>query len=95
MSRITPEHAQEIAITALVWIAADPDRTGAFLGASGLDAGDIRTRAADPEFQGFVLDHLTMGDEALLAFCQENGLNPDQVIAARAALPGGGLPHWT
>jgi len=92
---MTPEYAAEIGLDALVWIASDPDRSGPFLGTSGLDAADIRNRAADPEFLGFVLDYLGAGDDALLDFCAERHLRPETVMAARQALPGGALPNWT
>ena len=63
--------------------------------ASGVSADELRDRAADPEFLGFVLDFLLSDEAALLAFAHEAGLSPDRPLRARAALPGGELPHWT
>lgn len=55
----------------------------------------MRARAGDPEFLGFVLDFLLSDEAALVAFAEESGLSPDRPLRARAALPGGQLPHWT
>ena len=71
------------------------DAEGAFLGSTGCSSDELRTRASDPEFLGFVLDFLMQDEAALLAFCETSGLQPDRPIRARAALPGGDLPHWT
>ena len=92
---MTPDHAQEIATEALIWLATRPDALGPFLAASGLAPPDLRARAADPEFLGFVLDFLLQGDTHLLAFCAATGHAHTTPLAARAALPGGTLPNWT
>ncbi|MER2510199.1 DUF3572 family protein [Amaricoccus sp.] len=92
---MTPESAAVTAREALIWMAGEPDVLGAFLDAGGLAPGDLRGRADDPEFLGFLLDFL-LGDEALLlAFCAEAGLSPTVPARARAALPGGDAPDWT
>ena len=92
---MSPAAAQEIATEALVWLLGDPEMLGRFLDASGLDATELRARARDPEFLGFVLDFLLSGDELLLAFCAETGHPATRPGEARAALPGGQLPNWT
>ncbi|MEM7685259.1 MAG: DUF3572 domain-containing protein [Paracoccaceae bacterium] len=89
------EIAETLALQALGWLANDAERAEAFLGSAGLSPGDLRERASDPEFLGFVLDHLLQDEAALIAFCEEAGLAPDRPLRARAALPGGDLPHWT
>jgi hypothetical protein len=55
----------------------------------------MRARAGDPEFLGFVLDFLLSDEAALLDFARETEIPPDRPLRARAALPGGALPHWT
>lgn len=87
--------AEALALRALGWMAADPDLTGAFLAAAGAGPGDLRARAADPEFLGFVLDFLLSDEPALIAFAAAEGVKPDVPMRARAALPGGDLPNWT
>ena len=89
------EQAEVIGLQALGWIAGQEDLAGRFLAAAGASADELRARAGDAEFLGFVLDFLLADEAALLAFCEEAGLKPDRPMRARAGLPGGALPHWT
>lgn len=68
--------AEIVALRALGWIAADEALTGGFLAASGAGAAEMRERAGDPEFLGFVLDFLLADEAALLAFCAASGESP-------------------
>ncbi len=87
--------AEEIAVSALGWLAARPESFGALLDAGGLSVGDVRARAGDAEFLGFLLDFL-LGDEALLLeFVRDARLGPEDPMRARGALPGGDVWHWT
>lgn len=87
--------AETLAVEALGWIAGRDELAGAFLAASGAAPEELRERAADPAFLGFVLDFLLGDEDALLDFCEAAGAPPDAPMRARAALPGGDLPHWT
>ena len=87
--------AEDLAVRAIAWMAADADLTGRFLAAAGATPGELRARAADPEFLGFVLDFLLADEDALLAFAAAEGIRPEQPMRARAALPGGDAPAWT
>ncbi len=97
--------AEDIAVAALGWMAGDADVLGSFLAASGLSASGLpasgasvsglRAGAADPAFLGGVLDFVLQRDDWVLAVAGAAGVAPDAVLAARAALPGGDLPHWT
>lgn len=87
--------AEALAAGALAWLAADDERLMAFLGQTGAGIEDLRLRIADPEFLGFVLDHLLSDEAALMAFCAASAIRPDEPLRARAALPGGGVPEWT
>ena len=87
--------AETLALRALAWIAADEEFAGAFLAASGASADELRSRAGDPEFLGFVLDFLLSDDAAVLAFCEAAAVETDLPMRARAALPGGDVPDWT
>ncbi len=87
--------AEAMAIEALGWLAAADDRLGAFLGAAGAAPEDLRARAAEPEFLGFVLDFLLSDEALLIPFCDAADRPYDQPMRARAALPGGDLPNWT
>ena len=87
--------AEALALSALGWIAEDPERIGAFLGQSGLDPDVLRARAADPDLLAAVLDFVLSEDAHVLGFAANAGLRPEAVVAARAHLPGGADPHWT
>jgi len=89
------DRAEALGLEALGWIAGQPELAGVFLGTTGGTADDLRTRAGDPEFLGFVLDFLLSDEAALLAFCEDARLAPDRPMRARASLPGGDLPNWT
>ncbi|MEO1549456.1 MAG: DUF3572 domain-containing protein [Pseudomonadota bacterium] len=93
--RANSDWAKEIAVKAIIWLADQPDRLGAFLGATGAQAGDLRTAVQDPVFLASVLDFLLMSDEGVVAFAQDSDLAPEDVLRARADLPGGDLPNWT
>ena len=95
LAPLSREQAETMGLQALGWIAGQEDLAGAFLGATGLSADDLKTRAGDPEFLGFVLDFLMSDEASLLAFCEDSGTAPDRPMRARAGLPGGDMPHWT
>ena len=89
------EQAIALAQEALIWLAGRPEALDSFMAATGAGPGDFRSRAADAEFLGFVLDHLLQSEALLLAFAHEAGVPPDRPARARAALPGGYVPDWT
>lgn len=89
------DSAESLALQALAWLAAEDEAFGAFLAASGSDAGEVRARAAEPELLGSVLDFLLADEALLLRFCAGAGVNPEAPMRARALLPGGDVPDWT
>lgn len=89
------ERAENIGIQVLGWLAAHDDLLLQFLGMTGISADDLRKRAVEPEFLGFVLDFLLTDDEVISAFCADANLPTDTPMQARAALPGGDVPNWT
>jgi len=90
-----PEAAQTLALQALGWIAADNEVFPVFLTASGATLGELRARAADPDFLAAVLDFLLQDDRSVIAFCDAAGQPYTAPQAARAALPGGAEINWT
>lgn len=80
--------AEALAIQAFGFIAADSDRLGRFLAASGLGPARIREAAGEPMFLAGVLDHLAGDETLLLCFAAETGIAPKDIILARAALGG-------
>lgn len=89
------ENAQTIALQALAWIVASEEHCPIFLGATGGSVDDLRNRANDAEFQAAVLEFVTMDDSWVMAFCDSVGLDYDQPLRARYALPGAAEIHWT
>ena len=77
-----------LAIAALAYLASEPEHLGGFLAATGIGPDQIRSAARDAEFLSGVLDYFS-GDEALLvAFAKEQGIDPNELERARAALGG-------
>lgn len=95
LSPLSRDAAETLGLQALAWIVGNEDLVAAFMGASGISADDLKSRANDPEFIGFVLDFLMQDEQALLSFCEDTKTAPDHPFRARAALPGGDLPNWT
>ncbi|WP_026310327.1 DUF3572 domain-containing protein [Neomegalonema perideroedes] len=87
-SRLNREEAEAVALRALAWTAADPELLGGFLAFSGLEPAELAAAARDPSALGGLLDWLLADESALLAFCAEARLAPEEPMAARAALPG-------
>ena len=92
---LTADEAVSIGEDALIWLAGQPDALAGFLAAGGLGAGALRSRAADPEFLGFVLEFLAGSDQMIVDFAGAAGLDPAAPMRARAALPGGAEHNWT
>ncbi|SEA53560.1 DUF3572 family protein [Rubrimonas cliftonensis] len=87
--------AEALALGGLGWLAADPERLDALMGAAGLAPADLAARAAEPEFLGFVLDFILADEARARDFAEESGLGPEDATRARMALPGGDVAHWT
>ena len=85
------EVAEIVAIQALSFIAANPERLGLFLAESGIGPETLRTAAADPQFLASVLDFVMRDDATVKAFAGTTELHPTNIAAARQVL---GDPHW-
>jgi len=83
--------AQELAVAAFEFIAGEPRRLGRFLEMTGIAIESIREASRDSDFLAGVLDHICEDEPLLLAFCREIGVNPDEVVRARAVLSGAPL----
>lgn len=89
------EDAETVALRALGWVMGPSGLDEVFLGASGMALQDLAQRAGEPEVLAAVLDFVLMDDAWVLAMAQAEGIDPADLARARAALPGGSLPHWT
>jgi hypothetical protein len=85
---MTLESANEIAVDALAWLAADPERLDRFLALTGLAHDSIRAAASQPGFLSAVLEHLCADEATLLAFAAEIGKAPEIIGASRDMLAG-------
>lgn len=82
------EAAEALALTAVQFLASDPDRLQRFLDLTGMQPDRLPTQLADQGFLAGVLDHL-LGDEALLTeFAGWAELEPTLIARARRALAG-------
>ena len=81
--------AEELAIAALGFIAAEPERLGRFLAITGIGPDSIRDAAREPRFLAGVLDHVAADESLLLAFAAEYEIDPDTLMRAREVLAGG------
>src|SRR5262249_23196578 len=72
--------AQALAVAALSFIAAEPERLARFLAVTGLTPQSIRAAAMEPDFLAGVLDHVTGDERLLLAFAAESERDPDEVM---------------
>lgn len=80
------ESAESLAISALSFLAEDPETLGGFLGVTGLGPETLRIAAAEPGFLVAVLEYL-MGDESLLlVFSERRRVRPTMIAAARYTL---------
>ena len=86
--KISRKSAEALAIQAFSFIAAESERLGRFLAASGLGPAAIREAAGEPMFLAGVLDHIAGHEPLLLSFAAETGIAPKEIIAACAALGG-------
>ena len=80
--------AETLALKALAFLAGDEETLRRFLEISGLYPQDLRERLDDPVLLGAVLDFVLADDKLLLAFAQEEAMDPKLLHAARHALPG-------
>ena len=92
---MTPHVAETFALNVLTWLVGDEDLLPIFLSSSGTDGTDLRENAGSHEVLGAVLDFLLMDDAWVLRCCEDTGLDPNLMMTARAALPGGAQMHWT
>ena len=86
--------AEIVALGALAWLA-EAELLDTFQSSTGADIEMIRHAAQEPEFLGAVLDFVMMDDDWVRGVCIAQSLPFETLTAARAALPGGDMPHWT
>src|SRR4051812_2175176 len=86
---IQRESAETLAITALSFIAGEPESLSRFLALSGIGPATLRRAAADPAFLAGVLDFVLADEPLLVAFAGHAGIAPEGISKARRAFAGG------
>lgn len=92
---MTTGQAEILALQALGWLAQSDDLLTVFLNATGMAERDLKSRADEPEVLAAVMDFVLMDDAWVMGVSAEAGITPETLLEVRAALPGGGDPHWT
>jgi Protein of unknown function (DUF3572) len=82
------EAAAELAVTALSFLASEPDRLAGFLAATGIGPQSLRAAAREEGFLLGVLEFVANDESLLLAFAEASELDPQEVMRAREALSG-------
>jgi hypothetical protein len=94
INRPGQEQAEELAVTILTWLTAQPQLLSRFLAISGIDAGSIRAAVAEPGFYGGLTGFLMNHEPTLLQFCQDNALQVEWVQACHQLLTGPDEGVW-
>ena len=81
--------AEDTAIAALGFIAADPALLPRVLAITGIEAQAIRNAAREPGFLAGVLQFIVAHEPTLMAFAENAGIEPAAVLKAMRALPQG------
>jgi len=71
-----------IALQALAWIVSEEGRANRLLSLTGLDADQLRDRAADPVLWQAAFDFLAAHEPDLLACAQDLSLAPERLMQA-------------
>ncbi|WP_274628921.1 DUF3572 domain-containing protein [Arvimicrobium flavum] len=87
------DSAENLAISALVFIAEDPELLPRFLAITGISASMIRTAASEPGFLAGILGFILAHEPTLLRFAEHAGVDPGLVGQALRALPTGDERH--
>ena len=80
--------AETIALSALAATLTDERRAQRFLDLSGIDTGELRSRAADPALLAAVLRFLEAHEPDLIEVAAAIGVKPEALVMTREALEG-------
>jgi hypothetical protein len=78
--------AEELAVSAVAFLASEPDALGRFMALSGIGPQTLRRSARSPDFLAGVLDFLLGEEPLLIAFATHQGVSPEQIGTARRLL---------
>jgi len=89
MVKMERAQAEEIAVRALAYIAANEELLPRFLNISGIKASEIRQAASTPGFLAGVLQFILAHEPTLIDFSQASEIPPQRVAVAARSLPFG------
>ncbi len=87
-ARLGLAEAETLALRALFYLLAEPERASRFVALTGFSPDEIRARVQDPLLLGGVLDHILSDEATLIAFAESESIDPALPARARALLPG-------
>jgi hypothetical protein len=76
------EGAETTGLSALAFLADDPERLGRFLALTGMGPDDLRAAADSQDVLAAVLEHLLADESMLLMFAHNAGWAPERIAAA-------------
>ena len=76
------EDAGTLALRALVWTLAEPDRADRLLAVTGIEPESLRARLNDPAVLAATLQFLLGNEADLLACADELGVSPEALAGA-------------
>ena len=80
--------AEIIALQALGFIATDEKAFSGLMASTGIDVDSLKNAGSDPTILVGVLDFLLQNEDRLMAFCDEQSLDPTQPGRAWSTLTG-------
>lgn len=80
------ERAETMALLIVQFLLSDDERSDGFFGTTGLSPDDLRAGVTDSSFLGGVVDYLLEREDLLIAFCEDNKLDPMQPMRLRRFL---------
>jgi Protein of unknown function (DUF3572) len=90
-SGLDRDEAEQLAIQALTFLAAEEARLAQFIAATGYGLAAIRAEAGSLQFLAAVLDFLMEDESLLLVFAAHSGCDPRNIGAAREVLRPGSV----
>ena len=80
------EESTTLALHALAWTLAEPDRAQRLIDVTGLFPADLRARAGEPAVLAAVLGFLEGHEPDLIACADAIGVAPERLVTAHAVL---------
>ena len=88
MPQQTPNDPFALALSALAATLSDERRAQRFLDLTGIETGELRARAGDPNLLIALITFLEAHEPDLLSVSQNIGVKAEQLVAARRQIEG-------